>query len=81
MKTASHLRLSNLVDTLSSKTFDREDRVFYHWEISGRNILIDPETGQLTGLVDWEVLYTRPPTLIRSRYPPTMHGTDIGLIS
>ncbi|GAA5899850.1 hypothetical protein JCM6882_005450 [Rhodosporidiobolus microsporus] len=27
---------------------------FFHGDIAGRNILVDPDTGRLTGVIDWE---------------------------
>lgn len=63
-------RITDLVDTVYSKPFGPEDTVLYHWDISQNNVLIDPVSHRVTGLIDWEQLHTTPLVLLRSRYPP-----------
>jgi hypothetical protein len=65
-------RLGDLIDGLIAEPFDRRSTVLYHWDISENNVLIDLSSGSITGLVDWEQLYTMPTTLLRSRYPPIL---------
>lgn len=34
--------------------------VLHHWDLSGDNLLVDPETGKSTGVIDWEQLFLIP---------------------
>ncbi|KAK8036363.1 hypothetical protein PG991_001500 [Apiospora marii] len=34
--------------------------VLHHWDISGNNVLVDPDTGHPTALLDWEQIFTVP---------------------
>ena len=65
-------RLTSLVDTICGKPFESGDAVLYHWDISENNVLINPNTHQLTGLIAWEQLRTTPLILVPSRYPSIM---------
>lgn len=66
-------RLTKLIDTyISDKPFGPEDTVLCHWDISEKNVLIDPETHRATGLIDWEQLVTTPVGFQSSRYPRIM---------
>ncbi|KKY29474.1 hypothetical protein UCDDA912_g10602 [Diaporthe ampelina] len=44
--------------------------VLYHWDISEDNLLVDPETGEATGVIDWEQLCLVPIPL--ARYYPAL---------
>jgi len=42
---------------------DRETFHFAHGDLSETNILINPDTGEITGIIDWEMAGFRPPWL------------------
>ncbi|KXX82334.1 Altered inheritance of mitochondria protein 9, mitochondrial [Madurella mycetomatis] len=46
-----------------------------HWDINPGNLLVDPETGLPTGLIDWEHIHTLPVAL-GLRYPSIMTVGD-----
>jgi phosphotransferase family enzyme len=45
----------------------------HHWDLAGRNILIDDETGDLRALLDWEQIISLPPYLC-GFYPRALLG-------
>jgi hypothetical protein len=55
---------------------DREEFVLYHNDLSTNNILIDPITHHVTGVVDWECISLQPTW--NARQPPQLlHGPEI----
>lgn len=59
--------------------FKKEQYVLYHGDLNTGNILIDPITYQVTGVIDWELVSTNPLWISR-RHPKFMQGHDIKLI-
>lgn len=47
-----------------------------HWDVNAENVLVDPGTGRVTGLLDWEHLYTVP-IVLGCRYPSLMDDTGM----
>lgn len=66
------VRITNLVDTVPKIPLGRDDTVLHHWDISENNVLVDPISHRVTGLIDWEQVYTMPVVLFSTRYPPIM---------
>lgn len=45
----------DLIPKYRARLPDHDDIVFAHADISGENILVDPVTGHVTGILDWEM--------------------------
>jgi hypothetical protein len=60
----------NELQTISAELFPSRPRDFalYHHDLSLANILVDPTTYEITGIVDWECVGTRPHW--EDTYPP-----------
>lgn len=71
------IRLLPLI--FKSKRFEKEQYVLHHGDLNAGNILINPISLEITGVIDWELVSTYP--LWVSRRPPKfMLGQDIKLV-
>lgn len=70
------LRLLPLV--FKSRKSKREQYVLHHSDLNTGNILIDPMSFEITGVIDWELVSTYPLWVSR-RHPKFMLGQDIKL--
>lgn len=54
-------QFASLVQTLvPDRPLPPRCSVLHHWDISDRNVLVDPSTGQPTALLDWEHIFAVP---------------------
>ena len=65
-----------LVQKFIGGTNDNEEFVLYHNDLSINNILIDPITHRITGVVDWECVSLQPTWKAR-RPPQLLYGPEI----
>lgn len=65
------------LQTISTALFPSRPRIFalYHHDLSLANILVDPVTYEVTGIVDWECVGTRPHW--EDTYPLFLLGPEI----
>ena len=71
------IEVLNELQTISIALFPSRHRNFalYHHDLSLANILVDPETYEITGIVDWECVGTRPNW--EDTYPQFLLGPEI----
>jgi hypothetical protein len=69
--------LSVLPTFFPPDTGDTETFSLYHDDMSSNNILIDPTTHRITGIVDWECVSLQPSWKV-SQVPQLMDGPEVG---
>ncbi|KAK8084476.1 hypothetical protein PG997_005747 [Apiospora hydei] len=61
ISTEAHNRLNRLVeDVVPDSPLPPRCSILHHWDISAHNVLVDPDNGRPTALLDWEQLFTAP---------------------
>jgi aminoglycoside phosphotransferase (APT) family kinase protein len=69
--------LSVLPIFFPSETGDAETFSLFHDDISSDNILVDPTTHRITGIVDWECVSLQPSWEVAARVPQLLEGPEV----